>query len=160
MRTPNYQKEYAAKREEDLKSKRTEAEKILAMRKSLRMTLGEIGLEYGLTKEAIRRRIIKSKALLRQPPPTKALSPDTPLSECGLSVRAINALETYSEFCAEHPDWCNGATGIFSLSDLCNTTEQDLLKMRNIGVETVAEIKCVMAQASLSLKYNPRAKHE
>jgi len=65
---------------------------------------------------------------------------NTPLSELGLSVRSY---------------LCLCRAGKITLADIAEMTEQDLWKIRNLGKKSIAEVKHMLAEHELYLRWEP-----
>ena len=75
---------------------------------------------------------------------------DKPISELNLSVRAYNCLMRYFTFgcCSYGKDTIKN----LKVRDLCNLTEEDLMKVKNLGLKSLKEIKDKLESLGLKLK--------
>ena len=61
-------------------------------------------------------------------------TPDRPIEDLDLSVRSYNCLKR---------------AGIYKISDLCNKSEEDMMKIRNLGKKSLKEIKDKLEEMGL-----------
>lgn len=74
---------------------------------------------------------------------------DKPITDLNLSVRSYNCLMRYfgGAWWSNHPTIANP-----KIKDLCDLTEEDLMKIRNLGLKSQLEIKNKLESLGLHLK--------
>ena len=107
-----------------------EAAKILRKHLNPFVMYFELG-EHGVSEQAAASAAVEAEASSRN---------TTPIAELGLSVRAVNCLES---------------AGLSTVGDLCDQSEQDLLKIRSFGKTTLKEIRRKLEDLGLSLSGVP-----
>lgn len=99
------------------------------------MTIEQANKYYEVCEKVIK--LLDSYVIYDENIPVKQAKDTNNLEDLDLSVRAYNAIRRY---------------GIETVKQLCDCTEDDLLMIRDLGIESLDNIKCELAKIGRSLK--------